>query len=118
MRPWEEFGMSRATWYRHGKPTEKPKRYTQADIAKVTGVSIRTVQRDAAGMREDDRQKRIARAREYMDQGYTEDEACGLVAAELRAQFIEQCMSKDGGAVLLAGGYQYAAKMAQPRDTE
>jgi hypothetical protein len=22
-RPWEKIGISRATWYRHGKPTEK-----------------------------------------------------------------------------------------------
>ena len=25
-KPWEAIGMSRATWYRRGKPTEKPKR--------------------------------------------------------------------------------------------
>jgi hypothetical protein len=24
VRPWEAVGMSRASWYRHGKPTEKP----------------------------------------------------------------------------------------------
>jgi hypothetical protein len=42
--PWEAIGMSRASWYRHGKPTEKPKRITVADEARRAGVSTRTHQ--------------------------------------------------------------------------
>jgi hypothetical protein len=37
--------MSRASWYRHGKPSEKPKRTTVADAARAAGVSVRTHQR-------------------------------------------------------------------------
>jgi hypothetical protein len=44
-KPWEALGMSRASWYRHGKPTEKPKRFTQAHEARKVGVSVRTIQR-------------------------------------------------------------------------
>ena len=44
--PWKRLGMSRTTWYRHGKPSKKPpKRQTQAMIAKKLGRSVRTVQR-------------------------------------------------------------------------
>ena len=38
-------GMSRASWYRHGKPSEKPKRSTNADEARKDSVSLRTYQR-------------------------------------------------------------------------
>jgi hypothetical protein len=49
MRPWERLDMSRATWYRHGKPKKKPRRpKTQRDLARSWGVSLRTVQRRAA----------------------------------------------------------------------
>jgi hypothetical protein len=45
-RPWKALGMSRATWYRHGKPSKKPpKRETQAMFAQQTGRSVRTLQR-------------------------------------------------------------------------
>jgi hypothetical protein len=44
-KPWEAIGMSRATWYRHGKPTEKPRRITVADEARRAGLSVRTHQR-------------------------------------------------------------------------
>lgn len=45
-KPWQALGMSRATWYRRGKPT-KPRmpKQTYQDIAQLTGVSVRTVQR-------------------------------------------------------------------------
>ena len=45
--PWEKIGVSRATWYRHGKPTEKPRRpKTVPEIARQTGVgSTRTYYR-------------------------------------------------------------------------
>jgi hypothetical protein len=47
LRQWEVLGMSRATWYRHGKPDKKPEpRLTQAKTAEALGLSIRTVQRD------------------------------------------------------------------------
>ncbi|HWY45730.1 MAG TPA: hypothetical protein VNX70_00010 [Bryobacteraceae bacterium] len=27
-KPWEQIGISRATWYRHGKPGQKPRMTT------------------------------------------------------------------------------------------
>jgi hypothetical protein len=45
-QPWDAIGMSRATWYRHGKPTTKPaKRKTDLQIAKMFGTSLRSMQR-------------------------------------------------------------------------
>jgi hypothetical protein len=81
-RPWKMLGMSRATWYRHGKPTEKPKRYRQADVAKILGVSVRTIQRDAAGRRE----KVVARAHELFEQGHGFKEAFAMARAEITAE--------------------------------
>jgi hypothetical protein len=50
--PWETIGMSRATWYRRGKPTTRPTpRITQAQAAKTMNVSLRTVQRVARVLR-------------------------------------------------------------------
>lgn len=38
--PWKKIGMSRATWYRHGKPAEKPRKgKTVPEIAKEIGLS-------------------------------------------------------------------------------
>jgi hypothetical protein len=37
--------MSRASWYRHGKPSEKPHVMHMRDIARHYRVSIRTVER-------------------------------------------------------------------------
>ena len=79
------------------------------------GVSTRTTQRDAASVRESERQANVARVREYMAQGYTQDEAIKLRAAELRAGAIEKLIS-EGRLVTFAEASQYAAKMAQPRD--
>jgi hypothetical protein len=46
--PWAAIGMSRASWYRHGKPTIKPpKSETRAEMARRLGVSERTVYRAA-----------------------------------------------------------------------
>jgi hypothetical protein len=45
-KPWEAIGMSRASWYRHGKPTEKPRKpNTAADEARLGRVSVRTYHR-------------------------------------------------------------------------
>jgi hypothetical protein len=44
-RPWEAAGMSRSGWYRHGKPSEKPRRQTQAQMARIAQVSLRRLQR-------------------------------------------------------------------------
>jgi uncharacterized protein YoaH (UPF0181 family) len=106
-QPWIALGMSRANWYREGKPTTKPTRVTQKQIAQVTGVSVRTVQRDLAKVREEDRQANIARIHEYMAQGYTQDEACRLRASELRAITIEKLIKKDGGLVTFAEVLNY-----------
>ena len=45
-KPWESIGISRATWYRHGKPTKKAKpRQTVDAAAKAMGDTKRTYQR-------------------------------------------------------------------------
>ena len=45
-KPWEAIGISRATWYRHGKPTENPGRTSVARAARMMGASsTRTYQR-------------------------------------------------------------------------
>jgi uncharacterized protein YoaH (UPF0181 family) len=116
LRQWEALGLSRASWYRRGKPTKKPEsKTTQKDIAEILGVSLRTVQRDLAKGREKQRQKNIARVREYMAQGYSQDEACELTAAELRAGAIEKLIS-EGRLVVFAQASQEAATLSQSRD--
>jgi hypothetical protein len=47
LKPWEGLGISRATWYRHGQPTTKPSRVTQAEMARIGRISLRTLQRTA-----------------------------------------------------------------------
>jgi hypothetical protein len=44
-KPWQAIGMSRASWYRHGKPAKKPPRPSAAAAARAAGVSLRTHQR-------------------------------------------------------------------------
>jgi predicted DNA-binding transcriptional regulator AlpA len=51
-RLWELLGISRATWYRHGKPDGLPNRTTQAEMATRYGWSVRTIQRMAKKHRE------------------------------------------------------------------
>jgi predicted nucleotidyltransferase len=77
-QPWAAIGMSRASWYRAGKPTTKPKRYTHAEIAKITGWSIRTIQRDLA----EQKRERIARIQLYMQQGLGLQDAIERVLRE------------------------------------
>ncbi len=43
--PWLALGISRATWYRLGKPQTKPERITQTQAAREFHVSVRNVQR-------------------------------------------------------------------------
>lgn len=44
--PWVALGISRATWYRLGKPERKPPpRLTQAQNARDADISVRTLQR-------------------------------------------------------------------------
>ena len=44
--PWLALGLSRATWYRLGKPqTKPPGRTTQAQQADKLDISVRTIQR-------------------------------------------------------------------------
>jgi hypothetical protein len=46
--PWEALGMSRASWYRHGKPAEKPPKQPrgyQRLFASMCQVSLRNLQR-------------------------------------------------------------------------
>jgi uncharacterized protein YoaH (UPF0181 family) len=117
LRPWEAIGMSRASWYRHGKPTKKPEpRQTQKDIAEVLGVSVRTVQRDLAEKRKEERRARLARVDEYMAQGYSQDDACSLTAAELRACAIETLLSEKDGLVRFAQRLNISPNVTQPRD--
>ena len=45
-RPWDEAGMSRTTWYRHGQPTADYRDfYRQEARARMMGASKRSVQR-------------------------------------------------------------------------
>lgn len=50
--PWAAIGMSRASWYRHGKPVIKPERMTQVRLARQLETSVRTIQRAARIERE------------------------------------------------------------------
>jgi len=50
-KPWEAIGMSRSTWYRHGKPASKPHRVTLEQAAKAINVSVRSLQRAHRVMR-------------------------------------------------------------------
>jgi hypothetical protein len=43
--PWTAIGMSRASWYRHGKPTKKPVKQTLAQWCAEHGAKLRTIQR-------------------------------------------------------------------------
>jgi hypothetical protein len=46
-QPWLALGMSRATWYRLGKPETKPERpMTQPLRARLMNVSLRSLQRE------------------------------------------------------------------------
>jgi hypothetical protein len=48
-KPWEALGMSRATWFRHGKPDRKPDRpLTQEQMAKSKNMSVRGLRRPDA----------------------------------------------------------------------
>lgn len=44
-KPWEQLGISRATWYRHDKPTEWRRLSTHADDAKENRMSLRSYER-------------------------------------------------------------------------
>ena len=82
-QPWLALGRSRATWYRRGKPSEKPQpRLRQKDIAEILGVSVRTVQRDRAA----ERAKFIAKMRAYMAKGHSFEEAFRLANADAQSQ--------------------------------
>jgi hypothetical protein len=73
--------MSRASWYRHGKPETKPQKVLQATIARLLHVSVRTIQRGAA----ERRQELVAKVRAYMAQGHKFDEVGRMTEAELDA---------------------------------
>jgi len=118
-KPWLAIGMSRASWYRHGRPTTKPKpRVTNRQIAEELGVSLRTVERDLADMRERDRQKTIARVQEYMAQGYSQDEAGALRAAELRAIAIEKLIEQGRLVTFAAAGWLKHPRASLPRPSD
>jgi hypothetical protein len=51
-QPWTALKMSRATWYRLGKPRAKLERMTQPIRARLEGVSLRSLQREARILRE------------------------------------------------------------------
>jgi DNA-binding MurR/RpiR family transcriptional regulator len=63
-KPWTAIGMSRASWYRHGKPAARPtKRKTVAEIAREIHVSQRTFYRARRKLR-DDRRARLLQYQE------------------------------------------------------
>jgi predicted DNA-binding transcriptional regulator YafY len=80
-KPWEVIGMSRASWYRHGKPETKPQKVHQATLAQVLGVSIRTIQRDAA----ERRQAVVAKIRALLAKGRGYDEVMRMTEGEADA---------------------------------
>jgi len=50
--PWVALGISRATWYRHGKPTTGRRRLKQAESARRHDASLRSLQRAGRILRE------------------------------------------------------------------
>lgn len=48
-RPWQRLGMSRSSWYAHGKPKSPRRRQTQKRQAAELRISVRTLQRRLAG---------------------------------------------------------------------
>jgi hypothetical protein len=62
--PWAAIGISRASWYRHGKPATKPNRLeTKAEMARRIGVSLRTLYRAQKQYID----QRTARLRQYQE---------------------------------------------------
>jgi hypothetical protein len=61
-KPWDAIGMSRAGWYRHGKPDAKTRRMTVKQIAAALGCGVRTIERDLAERRNEMREV-VARLR-------------------------------------------------------
>lgn len=62
--PWVALGMSRASWYRQGKPaTKPPKPETRAEFARRLNVSQRTLYRAIKA----DKDERAARWRKHQD---------------------------------------------------
>jgi hypothetical protein len=52
-QPWLEVGLSRAHWYRLGRPRIRPeRRKTQAELAYESGVCVRSFERAARIARE------------------------------------------------------------------
>jgi DNA-binding Lrp family transcriptional regulator len=72
--------MSRASWYRHGKPTAKPVKRTQAMIARMVGCSVRTVQRMVKELRDE----HDARIRELILQGLDDQAIVDILGQEMR----------------------------------
>jgi hypothetical protein len=70
--PWETIGMSRASWYRHGKPSTKPKRGTQRETAQFFGVSIRTIQRHDVAFHKAIREEERRLGRDLTDEEWNE----------------------------------------------
>lgn len=67
-KPWTAIGMSRASWYRHGKPTAKPEREpTVKDIAAKVGVSERTMYRAFQNAGRRTNRKRVANLHRYQE---------------------------------------------------
>lgn len=88
-KPWAAAGMSRASWYRHGKPVARPMRATMEGRAKEAGASVRTlyraqqVQRGYAG-----RDLRAKHWREYQERQV--NRMVHLYPLETDAQIIER----------------------------
>jgi hypothetical protein len=78
-KPWEAVGMSRTSWYRHGKPAAKPWRMTQAHLARLHGVSVRSIQRA----------RRIAREWPELEQ-LVEEGKLSLAGAEFLIRGVER----------------------------
>jgi hypothetical protein len=44
-KPWAKIGMSRSSWYRHGKPATRPVKQTEVQYCAENGLKLRTLQR-------------------------------------------------------------------------
>ena len=85
-RQWEAIGMSRASWYRHGKPAEKPEaKITQREMAQALNVSIRTIQRYAAERNQERREQIHKEAARLRAEGCPENELVQRVSESLNA---------------------------------
>jgi len=95
--PWTAIGMSRASWYRHGKPAAKPtRRKTNAELAREIHVSVRTLYRASKELREEKRAKLIRYRAKWLHRAIkkapemSDEQLCGMWNAHIASLSEEQ----------------------------